>query len=260
MNKNQVQVIPVVSIANNQTFTTSTEIARIFGKQHKDVLKAIRSIQILNDFHKRNFAPVNIIEENAIGGKVDKSYCNVTRDGLVILAMGFTGVEALKLKVAYIEEFNRMEAKLVRNSPWGVELPPPYKKVFKNATVVELRHRARTLRNIGDPSFIDVSGIMIAGMTKEELTNRLVGSANTYNYAKKPRILKDWNSANNIKKYTDKSGCVCPFCGSSEIYDNETIYGHLGDYCALEGPVETCKDCKTQWVEIYNFTGVQKIT
>jgi hypothetical protein len=34
------------------------------------------------------------------------------RDGFTLLAMGFTGERALDFKLAYIEEFNRMEAAL----------------------------------------------------------------------------------------------------------------------------------------------------
>jgi phage regulator Rha-like protein len=36
----------------------------------------------------------------------------VTRDGFAILAMGFTGKEAMRWKEAYIRAFNLMEAKL----------------------------------------------------------------------------------------------------------------------------------------------------
>ena len=35
-----------------------------------------------------------------------------TRDGFMLLAMGFTGKKALQFKLAYIDEFNRMEEKL----------------------------------------------------------------------------------------------------------------------------------------------------
>ena len=36
----------------------------------------------------------------------------ITRDGFTLLAMGFTGKEAQRWKVAYIDAFNRMEAEL----------------------------------------------------------------------------------------------------------------------------------------------------
>jgi hypothetical protein len=62
-------VTPVVSVVNNRTITTSLNVAEAFEKNHRDVLRAIRNLEILNDFRERNFAHVEIIEENAINGK-----------------------------------------------------------------------------------------------------------------------------------------------------------------------------------------------
>lgn len=38
--------------------------------------------------------------------------CNLTKDGFLMLVMGFKGKEALKFKMMYIDEFNRMEQEL----------------------------------------------------------------------------------------------------------------------------------------------------
>jgi len=122
MSKNYA-VVPFVQIVNNQVITTTVDVSRKFGKHHKDVLRAIRNPEIPNDFHKRNFAPVNIIEENAIGGKIGHGYYNLTRDGFTILAMGFTGAKAMKFKIAYIEAFNKMETQLMQKR--FPELPAP---------------------------------------------------------------------------------------------------------------------------------------
>ena len=46
---------------------------------------------------------------------------HITRDGFMLLAMGYTGAKAMSLKVAYIAEFNRMEAELA-NRP-SIALP-----------------------------------------------------------------------------------------------------------------------------------------
>ena len=45
----------------------------------------------------------------------------LTRNGFMILAMGYTGAKAMALKEAYIAEFNRMEAELA-NRP-SIALP-----------------------------------------------------------------------------------------------------------------------------------------
>ena len=42
---------------------------------------------------------------------------NVTKDGFMLLAMGFTGNQVTEMKIAFIEEFNRMEAALHQPTP-----------------------------------------------------------------------------------------------------------------------------------------------
>ena len=50
-----------------------------------------------------------------ITDRFDRSF-DMTRDGFSLLVMGWTGAKALRFKVAYIEEFNRMEAALRKAS------------------------------------------------------------------------------------------------------------------------------------------------
>lgn len=60
------------------------------------------------------------IEEQKTNPQNKQTYTEylITRDGLTLLAMGFTGKEALKFKLAYIDRFNEMEAQLnARNTP-----------------------------------------------------------------------------------------------------------------------------------------------
>lgn len=42
---------------DGKAVTTSLKIAEVFGKQHKDILKAIRELDCPKDFAGRNFAP-----------------------------------------------------------------------------------------------------------------------------------------------------------------------------------------------------------
>ena len=60
---------------------------------HFHGMDTIRNIDddLPNDFSRRNFAFVEIIEENAIGGPVNKNYFTMTRDSIMILMMGDTG-------------------------------------------------------------------------------------------------------------------------------------------------------------------------
>ena len=89
---------------DDQFWTTSLDIAEKFGKMHKDVLKAIRNLECPEEFKWRNFAPLS---QTVRGGT--QEYYMISRDGFTLLAMGFTGKEAIQWKIRYIEAFNRME-------------------------------------------------------------------------------------------------------------------------------------------------------
>ena len=103
--------LPVVTLNDGIPTTLSTDVAATFGKQHKDVLRAIENIIVnLPEDRRRNFALC--FENNALAnGKPIKRY-RLTRDGFTFLAMGFTGEKAQAFKWAYIDAFNRMEEKL----------------------------------------------------------------------------------------------------------------------------------------------------
>ena len=102
---------PVVTLNDGIPTTLSTDVANFFGKRHCDVLRAIETITAnLTEDRQRNFALC--FENNALAnGKPVKRY-RLTRDGFTFLAMGFTGEKAQAFKWAYIDAFNRMEAKL----------------------------------------------------------------------------------------------------------------------------------------------------
>lgn len=103
-------ILPVVEIKNNTAVTTSINVAEVFNKRHGDVLRGIKDL-IANTpelFSQRNFASAEYIDEQ---GKPRTMY-RLTRDGLVLLVMGYTGKRAIEFKLAYIEAFNRMEAAL----------------------------------------------------------------------------------------------------------------------------------------------------
>ena len=54
------------------------------------------------EFTERNFALYSYVAEN---GKKNPMY-NITRDGMTMLIMGFTGAKAMKFKMLFIEAFN----------------------------------------------------------------------------------------------------------------------------------------------------------
>lgn len=104
-----------------QLTTTSRLIAEIFEKRHSDVIRAIENLECSQDFTERNFALSDYKDDS---GKSNKEYI-ITKDGFVMLAMGFTGEKAFKFKEQYINAFNSMERELKRiyeeRQQWVIE-------------------------------------------------------------------------------------------------------------------------------------------
>lgn len=101
----------MVTLSGNQVMTTSLKVAEYFGKKHKDVLKKIRNtIKDCDnqEYTQRNFAPFDFIDKN---GEVQPAF-NLTRNGFMLLVMGFTGKTALQIKIKYMQAFDWMADKL----------------------------------------------------------------------------------------------------------------------------------------------------
>ncbi len=103
-------LIPTVALVNGIPRALSTDVAEVFGKAHKDVLRVISriSVDLEQNFNERNFAPVEYTDEK---GEKRPAY-SLTRDAFSLVVMGFTGKAALAWKVKFIEAFNAMEAAL----------------------------------------------------------------------------------------------------------------------------------------------------
>ncbi len=107
----------LVFTQNGQVLTDSLTVAATFGKDHKDVLRAINSIDCEASFKQRNFAPLEGTYINGIGVECKRPVYNLTKDGFVLLVMGFTGKKAMAFKIKYIEAFNEMERALAAPVP-----------------------------------------------------------------------------------------------------------------------------------------------
>lgn len=104
-------------VLSDTTLTTdSRRVAKHFKKAHKNVLQAIDRLECSEEFSRRNFQPREFTDSR---GKQQREI-NMTKDGFVMLAMGFTGKEAMTFKEAFINAFNAMAEQLQRigNSLW----------------------------------------------------------------------------------------------------------------------------------------------
>lgn len=112
-----------VSKADEEVRVSSRHIAKIFGKEHKNVLHAIDKITksdgISKEFARLNFKPSAYKSKD---GRTLREYC-LTRDGFVMVTMGFTGDKAMKFKEWYITRFNEMETQLMALITARLECP-----------------------------------------------------------------------------------------------------------------------------------------
>ena len=99
-------LVEVMKIKKQEvTVVSSLDVAETFGKEHKNVLKDIRELGCSKEFGRLNFEQSHYM--NSQNKKQPMYY--MTRDGFVLLAMGYTGEKAMRFKEAYIKQFNAME-------------------------------------------------------------------------------------------------------------------------------------------------------
>lgn len=110
-----------VLIADGELVTDSRLVAAHFGKMHKHVLRDVRALleTCPGDFAESNFGLC--YEINELQNRRRTPYYRMTKDGFMLLAMGFTGAKALALKIAFINAFNAMAQQLAdhRNGLWA---------------------------------------------------------------------------------------------------------------------------------------------
>ena len=99
-----------IEIVNGKPSVTSLQIAEAFGKSHKNVLADIRVTiaKCSESFTGLNFQ---------LSGYKDSTGRNLpmyllTKDGLLMVTMGYTTPEAMQVKEAYIARFNEMEEQI----------------------------------------------------------------------------------------------------------------------------------------------------
>lgn len=152
-------MLNLVKITNNQVTTTSKQIADVFGKEHKNILAAINSLDIPEDFRGLNFKPSKYQSQNR-NGQTLPCY-EITRDGFTLLAMGFTGKKAMEWKIKYINAFNAMEKALTEKSDKPVVVSEHTRALPSGKKEIVLSDKAKT----------EIGGIVKA-VLQAELTKR----------------------------------------------------------------------------------------
>ena len=106
---------PELNVIDGLPVVSSLALADHFEKEHRGVLRDIRSIsdEIPEDLRAHNFVLSSYDGKTPNGGKRKYPMYMLTRDGFTLVAMGFTGKKALAWKIKYIQAFNEMEKALL---------------------------------------------------------------------------------------------------------------------------------------------------
>lgn len=114
--KNNDVVVSLALGAGGKPCADSRDVAQRFGKEHKNVLRDIDALISQAQSCRLNFEPISYTD-----AMNRQQRCFVMdRDGFMLLAMGFTGEEALKWKILYIQAFNTMEAKIASGTLYAI--------------------------------------------------------------------------------------------------------------------------------------------
>ena len=95
---------------DGKAVVSSRDIARVFEKEHKIVMRDIRGIIEQDPDWGDGYNFVPIFEADSYGR--EQPVYLMTRDGFALLVMGYTGEKAMAFKKAYIAAFNEMERRL----------------------------------------------------------------------------------------------------------------------------------------------------
>lgn len=109
----------LVARSGQRIYTTSRKVAAHFGKAHKNVLRDIEKLLTeladmtdLGVDRRLNFEPTMYPVPGPKGAVRMETEYHLSHDGFALLAMGFTGREALRWKVAFLAAFRQQEAAL----------------------------------------------------------------------------------------------------------------------------------------------------
>lgn len=99
------QDLQLVFNKDNEVYTTSLIVAKVFEKEHRNILRDIENLACSIGFRQLNFEQSYYINEQ----NREMPMMKIHRDGVSLLVMGFTGEKAMIWKEKYIKAFNEME-------------------------------------------------------------------------------------------------------------------------------------------------------
>lgn len=120
----------LVVLHNKNVVTSSIHVAESFGKEHRNVLRDIEGLLKIEHTQELFYESTYTHPQN----KQSYRMYYMNRDGFTLLAMGFTGKEALQFKLKYIQAFNEMEKQLTQQ-PSIPALPTNFKEALQQLLI-----------------------------------------------------------------------------------------------------------------------------
>ena len=126
---------------NGKILVSSNDVADTFGKRHDSVLRDIDNLIKSAKSDSTKLWSEMFIESTYLNSRGKQYRCYLmNRDGFSLLAMGFTGNEALEWKLKYINAFNTMEEKLKSGNYLSDEERWKLQLFSKDALEVKIAH------------------------------------------------------------------------------------------------------------------------
>jgi len=196
MHEKQISIIKKhLIVRDDQILASSLDVSNFFNKKHLHVLEAIRKLEVPEAFSGSNFRSGSYADaQNQMRPMVE-----MTRDGFTILAMGFTGSEAMKFKLAYIEAFNQMEKALLENAMDRAQLSENAAVLTKDRYIDLLEtenkflkgEKLRTHRTpipLTDDDKREIITLYANGMSQAEIARKVKRSSATISYLVRDKV------------------------------------------------------------------------
>lgn len=127
----------IIEVEAGKATTTSRQVAEVFGKQHKHVMRDIKEQiekiggpDLGRDFFKD--------ETYVVRGREYPMY-RMSKDGFTLLVMSYTDETSMKFKMQYIKAFNDMEKQLNANNELPMDPMQQIALIAKGTTQLDSR-------------------------------------------------------------------------------------------------------------------------
>ena len=131
----------ILSTQNGQAVVSSRDIAKHFGREHKNILAAIREILVAEKSATKFFYESSF----EYRGQTFPEYL-MNRDGFTLVVMGLNNTEkVIEWKLKYIQAFNEMEKKLTTPEPEPPELALSKALVMAQGIITREQERSKQL-------------------------------------------------------------------------------------------------------------------